>query len=172
LAPWVVEGLVSDAERGDPIGQIRLDGVQAFGLLLEGYQRLVAAVEADLKADAGMTLTELEVLIHLANESDGQLRPRDLAEKCVMSTSGCTRLLDRLEQQQLIARSPHVDDRRGLVVALTSRGRRWLESVLPQHFASLETHLWSVLTERELRSLSTLMRKIRDAGPARSDSGV
>ena len=80
-----------------------------------------------------------------------------------MSTGGCTRLLDRLEQQQLIARRPHVDDRRGLIVELTSRGRTWLESVLPEHFASLETHLWSALTERELRNLATLMRKIRDA---------
>ena len=154
---------MSGVERGGPIGELGLEGVQAFGLLLEGYQRLVVAVEADLKADAGMTLTELEVLIHLANESDCQLRPRDLAEKCVMSTGGCTRLLDRLEQQQLIARRPHVDDRRGLIVELTSRGRTWLESVLPEHFASLETHLWSALTERELRNLATLMRKIRDA---------
>ena len=84
-------------EPDDPLQQLASERVQAFGLLLEGYQRLAARIEADLKADTGLSLSELEVLIHLANEPDGQLRPRDLADKCVMTTSGCTRLLDRLD---------------------------------------------------------------------------
>jgi DNA-binding MarR family transcriptional regulator len=147
----------------NPIDDLSSDGVLAFGHLLEGYQRLSTVVEAELKATTGMTVSEIEVLIRLANEPGNQLRPSDLAEMCVMSTSGCTRLLDRLERQQLVERQPHESDRRGLVVELTQRGRRLLESVLPAHFASLDTHLWSVLSDRELQQLSAIMRKIRDA---------
>lgn len=149
-------------ELDDPVRKLSSERVQAFGLLLEGYQRLASRIEADLKADSGLSLSELEVLIHLANEPDGQLRPRDLADKCVMTTSGCTRLLDRLEDQKMLERHPHDSDRRGLVVELTHRGRRWLESILPEHLESLERHLWSVLSDRELRQLGAMMRKIRD----------
>ncbi len=98
------------------------NNVRAFGFLLEGSQRLLAAVEADMKADSGMSLSELEVLIHLAQESESGVRPRDLADRCVMSTSGCTRLLDRLEQQRLVERRALGSDRRGLMVFLTVRG--------------------------------------------------
>lgn len=151
------------ADPEDPLERLSSEQVQAFGLLLEGYQRLAANIEADLKADTGLSLSELEVLIHLANESDGQLRPRELADKSVMTTSGCTRLLDRLEEQQLLERHPHGSDRRGLVIELTTRGRRWLDSILPEHYESLEQHLWNAISDRELRQLGATMRKIRDA---------
>ncbi len=147
----------------EPVAALSHDSVRAFGFLLEGAQRLFAAIEADLKADSGMTLSELEVLIHLGQEPDGGLRPRDLADRCVMSTSGCTRLLDRLEEQRLVERQAHDGDRRGLVVVLTVRGRRWLESVLPDHFASLRAHFWSSLSDRELQQLGELMAKVRDS---------
>lgn len=147
---------------GGPVG-----GTEAFGLLLEGYQRLISSVEADLKADSGMTLSELEVLIHLGNETDYRLRPKDLADRSVMSTSGCTRLLDRLERQELVSRHSHGSDRRGLLVELTPRGRRLLESVLPDHHASLQAHFWSVITGTELQRLGATMRKVRDANGVR-----
>lgn len=151
------------ADRNEALQGLSDERVQAFGLLLEGYQRMATAVEADLKVDADMTLSELEVLIRLANNPDRPLRPGDLADQCVMSTSGCTRLLDRLEQQRLIERHPHDSDRRGLVIELTNRGVRWLESVLPGHFDSIERHLWSVINDRELQQLGATMRKIRNA---------
>lgn len=151
------------AESRGSLDGLASDGIEGFGHLLEGYQRLVAAVEADLKAETGMTLSELEVLIRLVNEPEHRLRPRDLANSCVMSTSGCTRLLDRLEQQQLIKRHPHGSDRRGLMVEVTKRGTRLLEAVLPDHHASLEKHFCSAVTTTELAQLSVIMRKIRDA---------
>ena len=145
------------------LDELSTEGVIAFGHLLEGSQRLLAEVEADLKDSRDITVSEAEVLIRLANSANNQLRPKELAEQCVMSTSGCTRLLDRLEKQNLVQRKPHGTDRRGLVIELTGDGRELLESVLPDHLNSLETRLWSVLTKAELKQLSTIMRKIRDA---------
>ena len=66
----------------------------------------------------------------------------------------------------IYARAPHLSllsYRRGLIVELTEPGRQRLEEILPAHFATLEAHLWSVLTPRELEQLSDLMRKVRDA---------
>jgi len=147
----------------DVLRQLSSEGVIAFGHLLEGSQRLLTEVEADLKDSSDITVSEAEVLIRLANSPNNQLRPKELAEQCVMSTSGCTRLLDRLERQNLVRRKPHGTDRRGLVVELTDNGRDLPTSVLPDHLDSLDARLWSVLTKAELKQLSTIMRKIRDA---------
>ena len=48
------------------------------------------------------------------------------------------------------------------MVSLTVRGGRWLESVLPDHYASLRAHLWTALGERELLQLGESIRKVRD----------
>jgi DNA-binding MarR family transcriptional regulator len=157
------QGRNSGATKNGILDELSSEGVIAFGHLLEGSQRLLTEVETDLKNSRDITVSEAEVLIRLANSTDNQLRPKELAEQCVMSTSGCTRLLDRLEKQNLVRRKPHGTDRRGLVVELTDGGRELLESVLPDHLNSLETRLWSVLTKTELKQLSTIMRKIRDA---------
>lgn len=135
----------------------------AFGHLLEGSQRLLALLETELRAAAAMSMSELEVLIRLANSDDRQTRPSELAEQCVMTSGGTTRLLDRLEAQQLIERLPHPSDRRGCLVRLTDAGADLLASLLPSHFASLERRFWSVLSDDEISALSNTMRKIRDA---------
>jgi len=153
----------SDPGNRDAVARLRTEGVVAFGHVLEGSQRLVALVEADLRAAAGMTLSELEVLVRLANDPDDGCRPGDLAEQSVMTTSGATRLLDRLEDQGLVRRCPHPSDRRGLLVVLTDTGTQRLREVLPRHYESLERHLWSALDDVELHQLSALMRKVRDA---------
>ena len=162
--PKQVPHAANTANTGNcPLDQLSSEGVVAFGHLLEGSQRLLTQVESDLKDTGNITVAEAEVLIRLANSPGNQLRPKELAEQCVMSTSGCTRLLDRLEKQKLVRRKPHESDRRGLVVELTANGRRTLERILPAHLASLENRLWSVLTKAELKQLSSIMRKIRDA---------
>lgn len=142
---------------------LRSPRLVAFGHLLEGSQRLLALLEADLKASAAMSTSELEVLLRLANSPHHRARPSELAHQCVMTSGGTTRLLDRLESQGVIQREPHPTDRRGCVVRLTDVGAERLAAVLPGHFSSLERHFWSVLSDEEIQALSDIMRKVRDA---------
>ncbi len=158
-----MDGGDENAATAGTLDRLRSQPLVAFGHLLEGSQRLLALLETDLKASAAMSMSELEVLMRLANAPQNQARPSDLADQCVMTSGGTTRMLDRLESQGLIQREPHPTDRRGCVVSLTDAGAEHLVSVLPGHFDSLERLFWSVLSDEEIRALSDIMRKVRDA---------
>lgn len=77
--------------------QRRSQPLVASGHLLEGSQRLLVLLETDLKASAAMSMSELEVLMPLANAPQNESRPSHLADQCVMTSGGTTRRLDRLE---------------------------------------------------------------------------
>src|SRR3954452_8223853 len=94
--------------------------------LLRAHATMVKALDAELLADHGLALTSYEVLMHLADAPDGRMRMHDLAASVLLSRSGLTRLCDRLERDDLIARKACDSDARGALAVLTDVGRRKL----------------------------------------------
>ncbi len=88
-----------------------------------------------------------------------RLRPTDLAESLMLTSSGATKRLDRLEQAGLIARQPDPTDRRGILIELTPAGRRLVDSAVVEHVAN-ESTLLSALSHEERRRLASLLRKL------------
>ena len=89
-----------------------------------------------------------------------RLRPTDLTDALMLTSSGTTKRLDRLEHAGLIQREPDPDDRRGTLITLTSAGHELIDSVTEAHLAN-ERRLLSALDEREQRDLADLLRKLR-----------
>jgi DNA-binding MarR family transcriptional regulator len=89
-----------------------------------------------------------------------RLRPTEFASALMLTSSGTTKRLDRLEEAGLITRSPDPDDRRGTLIALTAAGRRLIDGVTEAHLDN-ERRLLSALTETEQRQLADLLRKLR-----------
>jgi DNA-binding MarR family transcriptional regulator len=87
----------------------------------------------------------------------------DLAAAVSLTTSGTTRLVDRLEVAGLIERQPCPTDRRVAYVALTPAGRDVLLRTTPVHVEGIQRHLVDVLTPDERATLERLLRKVRDA---------
>ncbi len=88
-----------------------------------------------------------------------RLRPSDLAESLMLTSSGATKRLDRLEHAGLIARQPDPTDRRGILIELTPAGRRLIDPAVAAHVAN-ESKLLSALTGAERRQLASLLRKL------------
>ena len=88
-----------------------------------------------------------------------QLRPTDLTNASMLTSSGTTKRLDRLEEAGLIARSPDPADRRGTLITLTEAGRKLIDSVTAAHLAN-ERRLLEVLDEHEKTALTDLLRKL------------
>jgi len=88
-----------------------------------------------------------------------RLRPTDLAASLMLTSSGTTKRLDRLEQAGLITRQPDPGDRRGLLIELTPAGRRLVDATLIEHMAN-EHNLLSALTPAERGQLASLLRKL------------
>ena len=91
--------------------------------MLETHSRLVAELDAELERDHGLPLTSYEVLMYLGDADGERLRMGELADRLLLSRSGITRLVDRLERQGLIARERCTDDGRGFFALLTDAGR-------------------------------------------------
>ena len=88
-----------------------------------------------------------------------RLRPTDFAATLMLTTSGTTKRLDRLEAAGYVAREPDPGDRRGVLIALTPQGRSLVDAAAPKHLAN-ERHILSGLTAAEQRQLAGLLRKL------------
>jgi MarR family transcriptional regulator, 2-MHQ and catechol-resistance regulon repressor len=156
--------------RAQPLGTIEDvsepwddDRITAFGMLIEAHAAVAARVGRDLEAAVGLPVTWFEVLLRLARSEDHQLRMTELAAQVAHSTSGLTRLVDRIEQAGYIRREACHIDRRGSFAVLTEEGQEVLRRALPGHLESLDRHLAGPLGD-EVCTLSRLLRTLRDAG--------
>jgi len=85
--------------------------------------------------------------------------PGELASDLELSSGAMTSRIDRLEQAGYVRRLPDLDDRRGVVVELTQKGREaWDTSINVQ--GRREAFIASVLTKEEQRQLNHLLRKL------------
>jgi hypothetical protein len=87
------------------------------------------------------------------------MRPADLAQAVMLTSSGTTKRLDRLESAGLIERRPDPQDRRGLLIELTPAGRRLVDDAVTDHVAA-EHRLLTALTPAERDQLAGLLRKL------------
>ena len=88
-----------------------------------------------------------------------QLRPSDFTDLLMLTSSGTTKRLDRLEEAGLVERRPDPADRRGTLVRLTRRGRGVIDRALEAHLANEERLLGSLSTS-ERRALDGVLRKL------------
>jgi DNA-binding MarR family transcriptional regulator len=88
-----------------------------------------------------------------------RLRPTDLTDATMLTSSGTTKRLDKLEQAGLIRREADPNDRRGTLITLTDAGRELIDSVTAAHLAN-EARLVGALDEDEQRALANLLRKL------------
>jgi len=76
-------------------------------------------------ADEPMTATQRLALIDIV--ACGPVRPNVLARRMDTTPATVTRAIGALEEARLVRRRPDPDDRRGILVEATPRGRRWAE---------------------------------------------
>jgi DNA-binding MarR family transcriptional regulator len=123
-------------------------------------------------AEYGVTDAEFEVLLRLARTPGGALRMSDLAAQTQLTTSGITRVVDRLERDRLVERQACPTDRRGLLTFITSAGRERLSAILPGHLTLIENWLTGLFTPDQLDCLLAHLRTIRDAVRPDATAGV
>ena len=140
--------------------------ITAYGLFLEAFTAVTALVERELEAAAGISGHEFGVLLRLHRTPEHHLRMSDLADGAGLSTSGMTRLVDRLEAAGYVERTACPVDRRGLEALLTDKGRELVERVLPAHLECIERHVTGPLCG-QLERLAEPMRLLRDSAKAR-----
>lgn len=123
-------------------------------------------------AEHGLAAAEFEVLMRIARTPGQALRMTDLAAQTLLTTSGITRVVDRLERDGLVDRRPCPTDRRGSLAAITSDGLKRLNAVLPGHLELVDKWFTSQLSPDELTSLLSSLRIVRDAVRPEATAGA
>jgi DNA-binding MarR family transcriptional regulator len=112
----------------------------AWRALLNAHAAAVGEIERDLAAAGCIPLLWYNVLVALSEAPGERLRMHELAERVVLSRSGLTRLVDRLEGAGLLCRAACPGDRRGAFAVLTEEGRSELRRTWPVYAQGIEAH--------------------------------
>jgi DNA-binding MarR family transcriptional regulator len=123
-----------------------------------GFLRVHAALEHDLDAELmanhGLPLSSYEVLLTVADAPGERMRMSEIADSVLLSRSGVTRLVDRLERDGLVERIPCEDDARGQYAVLTERGREAFDAARATHLAGVRRLFLERLECDDLRRMA------------------
>ena len=90
--------------------------------MLQVHARVTQQLDAQMHAEHGISVSAYEVLMFLADAPEHRLRMSDIADRVLLSRSGCTRLVDRLVELGYVTRCAAAGDGRGLYASLTEAG--------------------------------------------------
>ncbi len=139
--------------------------LRAWVAFLRAHSAVTRLLEAELHAERDLGLAEYDALVQLALADDRRLRMSELAERVVLSRSGVSRLVDRLEASGLVLRAPCMDDARVSWATLTDAGFARLRDASPVHLRGVETHFLAQIPDEDrealVRALETVVRGLR-----------
>ncbi|CAN5716045.1 MarR family transcriptional regulator [soil metagenome] len=138
----------------------RLGAWRAF---LYAQATLMARLDAELQADAGLTLAEFDALAQLGFAARQRLRMGELADRVLLSRSGVTRLVDRLERRGYVGRETCAPDGRGAFAVLTPAGRKVLRSAMPRHLAGVDSHFLEAIGPEDLEAVERALGRVAQA---------
>ena len=124
--------------------------------------RALDHIDQSLQKQAGMTLTDYEILLALTEAPERRLRMSELADQVFVSRSRLTYRVDRLTDVGFVTREECEDDRRGLWAILTDKGLDALDEATPAHHAVIHSLLFSDLGEGDLDDFVSVLQSMSD----------
>ena len=143
-----------------PINLLSPQELRAWRGLLRVHSRIVKTLDTELEAEHGLGVTTYEVLLYLADAPEGQMRMHDLASSVLLSRSGLTRLVDRLERDGCIERRTCESDARGSFAVITPAGRSRLNEARRTHLDGVRRHFLDHLSGEEQDRLGELWERL------------
>jgi DNA-binding MarR family transcriptional regulator len=140
--------------------------LRAWRTFLRAHALVTRRLESDLLAEQRLPLASYDVLVQLVEAPERRLRMSELAERVLLSRSGLTRLVDRMEAEGLVRREACEDDARGLFTVLTDEGLDRLRSASGTHLRGVAEYAVGRLSDGEADQLSALLARMLDADAA------
>jgi DNA-binding MarR family transcriptional regulator len=121
--------------------------------------RLSATLHRELQKDAGLSMPDFEVLVHLTDRPEGRMRVTDLARLLQWERSRVSHHVTRMESRRLVQRVECAEDGRGAFVVITPQGRAAIEQAAPGHVSTVRRLVFDALTPEEIDALATIIDK-------------
>src|SRR4051795_3723726 len=134
--------------------------------MLETHKRLTRALDAELEAEHGLTLSGVDCPGRLAPSDGRAMRVTALANATGLSLSRISRIVDTLEARALVERRSSAEDARAVEAHLTADGLQLVRQAQASHFASVQERFFEQLSGEELAVLARVFARFvpPDAG--------
>lgn len=132
---------------------------------IKSHATLLDVIDHELGEAGCLPLHWYDVLVELVEAPEQRLRMHELATKVVLSRSGLTRLVDRLEKEGFLRREPDPTDRRGAFAILTDKGREALRQSWPVYARGIATYFARHLSDEETQSLVEIFSRLLGGPP-------
>ena len=132
----------------------------SWGGLLWAYSRMMGFIETDLQSNFQISHPEFEVLLRLGWAESHRARIQDLASDSVLTRSGVSRLVDRLEKAGYVTKEVAPEDRRGAYAVLTPRGLEHFQQALQAHVEIVKSCFLQRFSDQELAQMAEFWKRI------------
>jgi DNA-binding MarR family transcriptional regulator len=143
-----------------PLADLSDEEFAVWSGFLQAHAALARELDADLRAAHGLPLTDFEILLWLANRPCQGMRMAALADTVLLSPSGLSRAVERMETRGLVQRIPCTEDRRGAYAALTESGSDLVRTAGATHAAGIRRRFLDRLTPQESRLLTAIWDRL------------
>jgi len=145
-------------------------GLDAWRAFVQTHAAVILRIERDLESRGLIPLVWYDVLVAISSAPGRRLRMRALADSLVLTRSGATRLVDKLEQAGLVRREIAPEDGRGAVATLTEQGLVALRRAWPVYARGINGLFLSRLSAREIETIGRALGRVHRAALEPSDS--
>jgi DNA-binding MarR family transcriptional regulator len=139
-----------------------LEPLAAWEISLKTVTAVLRLCGVKMESEVKIPMTWFDVLVQLVETPGGRLRMRDLAELVILSPSGLTRLVDRIEKAGLVVREASREDRRETAVVLTEEGLALALRARETHHRHLQEYFSRHLNDDDMKALWAAFSKVRN----------
>ena len=145
---------------GDKLRPLELGAWREF---LHVHAVLTRELDEELRRSHGLPLSSYDVLVNLESAPDRQMRMSELADAVLLSRSGLTRLVERLEREGLLVRADCPSDARGSLAVLTDAGVARLAEARKTHLRGVRERFHDHFSDDDLERLAEYWRRVLGA---------
>jgi DNA-binding MarR family transcriptional regulator len=121
---------------------------------------LASTLQRELQQDAGLSMPDYEVLVHLTDNPEGRVRVTELAGLLQWERSRVSHHIKRMERRGLVERAQCSEDGRGAFIVITTQGRAAIEEAAPGHVMAVRRLMFEALSEEEKVALAAVIDKL------------
>lgn len=132
----------------------------AWRNFLEAGQLIRAQLDAELREQHDLSISEYELLVRLSETDEHTMRMSRLAAETAVSRSRLSHLVARMERRGLVDRVPFTEDGRGITCVLTEAGHKLLVDAAPGHVESVREHFVDRLDRDQIAPLGKAMMDV------------
>jgi DNA-binding MarR family transcriptional regulator len=122
--------------------------------------QLTAKLNRELAGQTGLSYPDFLVLAVVRDRPEGRMRAFELGNELGWEKSRVSHHVARMGERGLVKRERCATDQRGAFVVITTKGRKAIEAALPVHVGNVRRHFLDLVTDAELRTLSTVAGRV------------